>query len=298
MLKSFEQLKQKVMTNKQKRVIAVAAAADAAALSAICDAQKELGIDYVLIGDKAAVLAAGGGVGFAVDEGKIIHVDSDEAAAEAAVGLVREGAADVLMKGKLQTGTLLKAVVDKENGIRQGGLMSHIAVLESPFYHKLIFSTDGGMVTAPDLAQKRGIVENAVDFLHKLGYDMPKVAALAAVEVVNDKMPETVDAAALSALNRDGEISGCTIGGPISIDLAVSAESAKIKGFESPVAGDADIFLAPDIAAGNIMAKTLIYLGNAKMAGCVLGAKVPIILVSRGASAEEKMLSILLTVAR
>jgi len=297
MLKSFEQLKQKVMASKQKRVIAVAAAADAAALSAICDAQKELGVDYVLIGDKAAVLAAAGGVGFAVDESKIIHADSDEAAAKAAVALVRDGKADVLMKGKLQTGTLLKAVVDKERGIRQGGLMSHVAVLESPFYHKLIFVTDGGMVTAPDLGQKRGIAENAVRFLHQLGYETPKVAALAAVETVNDKMPETVDAAALTRLQRDGEIAGCVIDGPLSIDLAVSAASAKIKGFESPVAGDADIFLAPDIAAGNIMAKTLIYLGGAKMAGCVLGAKVPIILVSRGASAEEKMLSILLTMA-
>jgi len=298
MLTSFEHLKQKVVANKPKFVIAVAAAADAAALSAICDAERELGVDYVLIGDKAAIIAAAGGVGFAVDESKIIQADSDEVAAEIAVGLVRNDRADVLMKGKLQTGVLMKAVVDKENGIRRGGLMSHLAVLESPFYHKLIFVTDGGMVPTPDLAQKRGIAENAVGFLRQLGYSTPKVAALAAVETVSDKMQETVDAAALAALNRDGEIGGCVIDGPISIDLAVSAESAKIKGFESPVAGDADIFLAPGIAAGNIMAKTLIYLGNAKMAGCVLGAKVPIILVSRGASAEEKMLSILLAVAR
>jgi len=297
LLLSFDALKEKVKARAQKRVIAVAAAADTAALAAIADAEKELGVDYVLIGDKAAILAEADSVGFAVSHTKIIEADSDETAAETAVGLVREGRADILMKGKLQTGALLKAVVDKSAGIRQGGLMSHVAVLESPFYHKLIFVTDGGMVTAPGLEQKRGIAENAVRFLHQLGYETPKVAALTAVEVVNDKMPETVDAAALAQLQRDGEMMGCIIDGPLSIDLAVSAESAKIKGFASDVAGDADIFLAPDIAAGNIMAKTLIYLGGAKMAGCVLGAKAPIILVSRGASAEEKMLSILLTMA-
>jgi phosphate butyryltransferase len=192
---------------------------------------------------------------------------------------------------------LLKAVVDKENGIRRGGLMSHVAVLESPNYHKLMFITDGGMVTGPNLEQKKAIMENCVKFVCQLGYEMPKAAALAAVEVINEKMPETVDAGELTRMNREGEIEGCIVEGPLSFDLAISEESARIKGFKSQIAGDVDIFLAPDMATGNIVAKSLIYLGNAKMAGCILGAKVPIILVSRGASAEEKMLSILLTMA-
>ena len=297
MLKNFEALKQRVLAAKTQKIIALACAEDDASLEAIRDAVTELGLGYILIGDAAKIKETAAKVGFDIDASKIVAADTPENAAEIAVGLVRDGKADILMKGKLQTGTLLKAVVDKENGIRTGGLMSHIAVLESPHYHKLIYTTDGGMVTAPDLEQKRGIIENSVSFLRALGYDMPKVAALAAVEVVNVKMPETVDAADLTKLNQDGEIADCIIEGPLSFDIAISAESAKIKGATSQIAGDTDIFLSPDIATANIMSKALIYLGQAKMAGCVLGAKAPIVLVSRGASSEEKMLSILLTMA-
>ena len=293
MLKNFEDLKARVLASAKAKVIALAAAEDAAALEAIRDAESELGLDYLLVGETDKILSAAQEANFAVDDAKIVHADSHEAAAKTAVGLVKEGRAHVLMKGKLATGTLLKAVVDKEGGIRTGGLMSHLAVLSSPNYHKLIFTTDGGMVTAPDFAQKRGIVENSVGFLRGLGYEMPKVAALAAVEVVNEKMPETVHAAELAKCGIDG----CIIEGPLSFDIAISTESAKIKGSQSQIAGDTDIFLAPDIAAANIMSKALIYLGNAKMAGCVLGASAPIVLVSRGAGAEEKMLSILLTMA-
>ena len=175
--------------------------------------------------------------------------------------------------------------------------MSHLAVLECPEYHKLIYITDGGMVTNPDTEQKKSILFNAVGFLHKIGYDMPKVAVLAAVETINEKMPETVEAAQLAAWNRSGEITGCHVEGPVSFDLAVSLESAKIKGADIKLAGETDLLLVPDIAAGNIMGKALLYLGGAKMAGCILGAKVPIVLTSRGASAEEKFLSFLLCMA-
>ena len=297
MLKNFAELERKVLASKDKRVIALACAADEHSLEAIRDARRVLGVEYVLIGDKDAIVQAAEKVGFAVDDDKIIHADTAEEAAQTAVSLIREGKADILMKGQLPTATLLKAVVDKEHGIRQGGLMSHVAVLESPNYHKLMFITDGGMVTNPGLEQKKAILENCVRFVRQLGYDMPKAAVLAAVEVINEKMPETVDAGNLARMNKEGEIEGCLVDGPLSFDLAISEESARIKGVKSCMAGDADIFIAPEMATGNILAKSLIYLGDAKMAGCVLGAKAPIILVSRGASAEEKMLSILLTMA-
>ncbi|MCL2573053.1 MAG: bifunctional enoyl-CoA hydratase/phosphate acetyltransferase [Defluviitaleaceae bacterium] len=297
MLKNFEELKGKVLKIKEKKVIALACAADAASLEALRDAEKELGVDYLLIGDAAAILDVAGKVGFDIDQEKILQADDEVTAAEMAVTLVCEGRADILMKGKMQTASLLKAVVDKEKGIRTGGLMSHMAVLECPAYHKLIYITDGGMVTQPDAEQKRGILMNSVDFLRQMGYEMPKAAVLAAVEAVNPKMQETVDAAALAEANAKGELAGCIVEGPLSFDLAISAESAKTKGVESHVAGDVDIFIAPEMATGNILAKSLIYLAGAKMAGCILGAKAPIIVVSRGAGAEEKMLSILLTMA-
>ncbi|MCL2397811.1 MAG: bifunctional enoyl-CoA hydratase/phosphate acetyltransferase [Defluviitaleaceae bacterium] len=297
MLKSFGELKAKVLAAGQKKVIALASAADEASLEAIRDAQQALGVECLFIGDNDSIIAMAEKVGLDIKSDNIIHTNSHQQAAELAVGLVRDGKADVLMKGQLPTGTLLKAVVDKDRGIRTGGLMSHVAVLESPSYHKLMFITDGGMVTGPNLEQKQAILDNCVTFAAGLGYNMPKVAVLAAVETVNDKMPETVDAGRLAEMNRAGEIGGGIIEGPLSFDLAISAESAKIKGFTSQVAGDSDIFLAPDIATGNILSKALIYLGGAKMAGCVLGAAAPIILVSRGASAEEKMLSILLAMA-
>jgi len=296
-LKNFDELRNKVLANKKKKVIALACAADAASLEALCDAEREFGVNYLLIGDKVAISEAARKVNFAFDEEKIVQADDEATAAEMAVNFVREGKADILMKGKMQTATLLKVVVDKEKGIRTGGLMSHMAVLECPAYKKLIYITDGGMVTRPDLEQKKAILQNSVDFLRRIGYDIPKAAALAAVEAVNEKMQETVDADALAQANASGEIANCIVEGPLSFDLAISAESAKTKGVESRVSGDADIFLLPDIASGNIMAKVLIYLGSAKMAGCILGAAAPIIVVSRGAGAEEKMLSILLTMA-
>ena len=297
MLKSFDELRTKVMQIKEKKVIALACAADGASLEALRDASHELGVDYLLIGDVDDVLEAAGKANFDIARKKIVQADDEAIAAEIAVSLVREGRADILMKGKMQTSALLKAVVDKEKGIRTGGLMSHLAVLECSAYHKLMYITDGGMVTRPDLEQKRAILQNSVDFLRQMCYDAPKAAVLAAVEAVNLKMQETVDAAALAEANGVGEIMNCIVEGPLSFDLAISAESAKTKGFQSRVAGDADIFLLPDIAAGNILAKALIYLAGAKMAGCILGAKAPIIVVSRGAGAEEKMLSILLTMA-
>ena len=293
MLKDFNALRD-ILGNNAKKTIAVAAAQDEHTLEAVFDAAKEFGVDYILTGNKNEILAVCAKLEQTIDESKIIDTEGDEEAAKAAVSLIRDKKSDILMKGKLQTATLLKAVLNKEWGIRAGSVMSHMAVLECPKHDRLLFMSDGGMIPYPDLEQKRGILENGVSFMRSLGYEKPNVAALAAVETVSDKMPETVDAAELTKLNATGEISGCIVEGPLSFDLAISSEAAEIKGIKGQVSGKTDMLLMPNISTGNIMSKALLYLGGAKMAGCVLGAKVPIVLVSRGATAEEKRLSILL----
>jgi phosphate butyryltransferase len=296
MLKNFDELK-KMASGKGEKTIAVAAAEDLHTIEALKELAEQMPVRLLLVGDRPAISALCAQVGLQVDAANIIDAQGEEDSAAKAVALAAAGKADVLMKGKLQTAALLKAVLNKETGIRSGALMSHLAVLESPAYHKLLFVTDGGMNPAPDAAQKKSILENTVSFMHKLGYSCPNVAALAAVETVSDKMSETIDAAQLTRLNADGEISGCLVEGPLSFDLAKSRESAKIKGVDVKMAGEVDVLLAPNITAGNCLSKALIYLGGAKMAGCVLGAKAPIVLTSRGASAEEKFLSFLLTMA-
>lgn len=294
MFENFSALKNYALS-KTPKTIAVAAAEDVHSLEAIRDAVSKLRINYKLVGDFQKIVQISKEIGFDVDTEAIVPTDSDEQAAIKAVALIRENSAEVLMKGKLQTSTLLKAVLSKESGICSGGLLSHLAVLEVPTYPKLMFITDGGMNISPDLTQKKEIVDNSVNFLKKIGYNCPYVAALAAVETVNDKMPETLDAHELVLMNKKGDIKDCLIEGPLSFDLALSPESAAIKGFDSKVSGEVDLFLVPNISTGNIMSKALIYLARAKMAGCILGASAPIVLVSRGASAEEKLLSILLT---
>lgn len=296
MYANFEALKTRILQGETRR-IAVAAAQDAHSLEAIRDAEALLGARYFLIGDAEKIQAVAAQIDFLVKPACIVPAEDDTDAAAKAVALVREGRADALMKGKLPTATLLKAVLHKETGIRSGGLVSHLCVMECPSYHKLLFLTDGGINPHPTLPQKQAILENALGFLHAIGYENPKVAALCAVESVSDKMPETQDAAALAQMHRDGDITGCVLEGPLSFDLAISRESAAIKGVESQVSEDVDLLLVPEISTGNVMSKALQYLGGAKMAGCVLGAKAPIVLVSRGASAEEKLLSVMLALA-
>ena len=227
-----------------------------------------------------------------------IHDEPDLAeAARKAVALVRSGEADFLMKGKLDTSVLLKAVVNKETGLGKGGVMSHFTAFEIPTYHKLLMPVDGGMVTYPTLEQKKAIIENTVGALRAMGYDCPKVGVLACVEKLNPKMPETVEGDALKQMNQRGELTGCVVEGPISYDCAVSREIAAFKGFESPCAGDCDVLVAPNIHAGNIMGKMLTVTCKAKMAGFIVGARCPIVMTSRGSSAEEKYLSIVISAA-
>ncbi len=296
-IKNFDELIRKVANYKEKKKVAVVAAHDEHTLEAVFKAKEDGVVEPILIGRKDKIKEILDKHNFALSDEFIIDIEDESQAAYKAVELVNENKANSIMKGKIQTADLLKAVVDKERGIRTGRLMTHFAVLEVPTYHKLLAITDGGMVMYPTLEQKKGIIQNAVDVLLSLGYEKPKVAVLAAVEKVNPKMPETVDAAELKKMAESGEITNCIVEGPISYDIAMNRESAEIKGFDSPVVEDVDVLIPPNIATGNILAKALIYSGNAKMAGIIVGAKVPIILTSRGSSSEEKYLSIVLATA-
>jgi len=293
MYKNFLELGKKRTTPK---TIVVAAAHDSHTLEAVYNAAGKFHFHYILVGDREKIISASSQLGVSLDPDIIVEVKDDAGCARTAVDLVTTGSGDVLMKGILETGTLLKAVLDKNSGIRSTGTLSHLAILEVPGYHKLIGITDGGMIPNPDFSQKADIVKNAVAFFRGLGYECPKIAALCASETVTGKMQETVDAQKLQAICNDGGFGDCLLEGPLSFDITVSREAASIKGFSSEISGDADILLVPNISAGNILAKGLIYWANAKMAGIVLGATVPIILASRAASPEEKLLSIMISI--
>ena len=297
MIRSFAELERSLKTRKLSARIAVVCAHEEHTLEAVFQAVKQGFVLPILIGDAPKIAELLQKHQLAGENVEIIAETDESKAAEKAVQLVNDGAAQLIMKGLIQTKNLLKAVVNKENGLGLGGVMSHIAVNEVSNYHKLLLTTDGGMVMYPNLEQKKAIIENAVQILHKLGYQQPKVGVLAAVEKVNPKMPETVDAQQLSEMNKAGLIRNCLVEGPISYDLCLSKESAAIKNYQSPITGEVDILAVPDIAVGNILGKALIYSAQAKMAGIIAGAKVPIILTSRGASVEEKYLSIVLAAA-
>ncbi len=295
-ISGFQELKTRLLHLPPKPAV-VAAAHDEHTLQAIFTAQRDGLIDPLLVGRREQILAIARQLGQPLSPDRIIEADTEEACAQRAVSLIREGEGQMLIKGLLQTASLLKAAVQTGTGIRAREVMSHVAILDVPRYHKLLFDTDGGMVVAPTLEQKRHILKNAVEFCYFLGYDQPKVAALCAVEVVNPHMPETQDAAALKEAGARGDFGPCLVEGPISLDLATDIKSAQIKGYQSPVAGDADILLCPSIAAGNLLGKALYGLAGGQMAGVVLGATVPITINSRGATPEEKYSSILICAA-
>lgn len=224
----------------------------------------------------------------------IVHEEDDSLAIKKAIELVRTERADVLMKGLVETSSLMKEVLKKENDFRTGRKLSHLALFELPTYHKLLFVTDAALNIAPDVSVKKDIIQNSISALKNFGIEEPKVAMLCAKEKVTDSMPVTLEYKELKEMWERGEIEGGIVDGPFALDNAVSEESAKIKGIVSPVAGDADILLCPDIEAGNILYKSLSCLGNARNGGIVLGAKKPIILTSRADSKESKIISILL----
>lgn len=282
-----------------RKKIAVAAAQEASVLEAVVDAWKAGIAEPILVGDpeliEKARHEANGGKGLDLSAFQIVPVKDLYASAAKAVELVRNGEDAFLMKGIIDTSLLLKAALNKETGINAGRLASHVAVMEVPTYHKLFVVTDAALNIAPDLPALIDIIASAVKVSNALGVATPKVAMLAAVEKVNpDKMPCTVTASILTQMNRRGQIKGCIIDGPLALDNAISAESARIKKIVSDVAGDADILVAPDIEAGNILYKCLLDLAQAKGAGIVMGAAKPIVLTSRADTAETKLASIAL----
>jgi len=295
--KNFKELIEKIQNDKSKKRVVVVVAQDEHTLQAVFKAKKDGIVEPILIGDKVKIKEVLQHLNESIDDEAIINVDGDAAAAIKAVELICENKADFIMKGKIQTADLLRAVVNKEKGLRTGSVMSHIAIFEVPTYHKLLAVTDGGMMMYPNLNDKKQIIENAVNAFIAMGYEKPKVAVLTAVESVNPKMPETVDADMLKKMNKNGDIKDCIIEGPISYDLVMNKQSAKIKGFDSPVTEDTDILVVPNITTGNILGKSLIFSAGAKMAGFIVGAKVPIVLTSRGSTAEEKYLSLVLSAA-
>jgi phosphate butyryltransferase len=276
-----------------RKRVAVAAAQEASALEAAVDAWANGLAEPLLIGDVAAIEAVAAELGIDIARFERIQAKDPTAAAAEAVRLVRMGDADVLMKGIVDTSTLLKAAFNKETGINAGTRASHVAVMEISSYHKFLFVTDAAINIAPDVAAKLDIIANAVRAARSLGAVLPKVALLAAVEKVNyEKMPCTVDAAIIAQMGRRGQLGGCIVDGPLALDNAISEESARIKNISSEVAGDADILVAPDIEAGNILYKCLLDLCGAKGAGIVMGAAAPIVLTSRADGAETKLASI------
>jgi phosphate butyryltransferase len=296
-IKNFAELIDKVKGMPEMKRMVIAAAGEEHTLQAAFHARREGICRPILVGDAAKIREILKELNEEVPEEDIYDAPDPEAAAAKAVELVREGKGDFLMKGYLDTKVILKAVVNKETGLGQGRLMSHFTMFEVPGYHKIIVAVDGGMVTYPDLQMKKEIILNTIDVLHAYGYDNPKVGVLACVEKVNPKMPETLDADELAKMNKSGEISGCIVEGPISYDCAMSKEIADFKGYESQIAGDVDVLIVPNIHAGNILGKVYTVTCNAKMAGFIVGAKCPIVLTSRGSSAEEKYMSIVVSAA-
>lgn len=290
MIRNYLDLEDRLRTQGEKPVLGVVCGHDMHSLEAVKHALDRDLIEVVLVGIEQKIRGLMKELELADDAVTIVDCVGDRETAELAVQMVREKKLDFLMKGKIQTRDFLKAVVNSETGIKKRDILSMVMMIEMPSYHKVLAVTDGGMMIRPNLEEKVAILENAVDLFHSLGYERPKVGALAAVEVVNPKMQETVDADAIKKMN----LPGCFVEGPIAYDLAFSKESAEIKGFESEIVEDADILLVPDIASGNILSKALIYSAGGKMAGTVLGAEVPIVLTSRGSSAYEKYNSIVL----
>lgn len=294
MSKGFDELLEKVKSCSTKK-LAVCVAQDDAVLEAV-KAAKEQGIaDAILVGDADKINEVAASINMDVSECEIIDVKDVTEASLTAVKLVHDGKADMYMKGLIDTKGFLKSVLDKEVGLRTGKPLSHVALFEIEGYEKMFFLTDVAFIPYPSLEDKAGIIRNTVEVAKACGIECPKVAPLAAVEVVNPKMPATVEAAELTKMNEEGEITGCIVDGPLSMDLAIDPEAARHKGATGrKIVGDADILLFPDIHAGNITYKTLVHTANVKN-GCILtGTKAPVILTSRSDSFETKVNSIAL----
>ncbi|MHC0035993.1 phosphate butyryltransferase [Pseudoneobacillus sp. C159] len=284
-------------TQQKNKTVAVAAAEDEEVLEAVAAAAKKKLANFILYGTKEKISSL-----IALNHPELINHSAIEIrnapssliAAENAVKAVSQLKADVLMKGNIPTALILKAVLNKEYGLRTGNVLSHVAVFEVEGFEQFIILTDAAMNIAPDLDQKAQIVKNAVSIALKIGVTNPKVAPLAAVEVINPAMQATLDAAALMLMNKRGQIKDCVIDGPLALDNAISAIAAEHKGIQSEVAGQADILLVPTIEVGNALYKSLVYFARAKVGAVIAGAKAPIVLTSRADTAESKLYSLAL----
>src|SRR6187401_651074 len=263
---------------------------ETALAGAVQDGQQGL-IRPILVGPETKIREVAKANGISLGQLRIVDAPHSHASAAKAVELVRQGKAELLMKGSLHSDELLGAVLAKETGLRTSRRLSHVFLMDVPTYHKVLIVTDAAINIAPTLEDKMDICQNAIDLARTFGVERPKVAILAAVETVNSKMPATLDAAALCMMAARGQIEGGLLDGPLAFDNAISREAAKIKGITSEVAGDPDILLAPDLEAGNMVAKQLSFLANADSAGLVLGARVPAILTSRADSLRSRIAS-------
>lgn len=264
---------------------------DALSLQAALEAAQAELIEPVLVGPRERILRVAEAAGLAIDHCRIEHAPHSHAAAARAVALARAGEVAALVKGALHTDELMAEVVDRESGLRTERRVSHVFALDVPRYPKLLLLTDGALNITPDLLDKRDIVQNAIDLAHAIGIALPQVAILSAVETVNPRIVSTIDAAALCKMRDRGQITGGTLEGPLAFDNAVSVTAAAIKGIESPVAGQADILVVPDLMTGNMLAKQMVYLGGASSGGVVLGARVPIALTSRADTVQARVMS-------
>lgn len=293
MSKNFDDLLTKLKVIKTKK-LSVAVAQDEPVLEAV-KAAKDRGIaDAILVGDKSKIEEIAIRIDMDLSEFEIIHEEDAKKAALLAIKLVSSGAADMVMKGLVDTATFLRSVLNKEVGLRTGNLMSHVSVFEIEGIDRLILLTDAAFNTYPDLKQKVQIINNSVMVAKACGIQEPKVAPVCAVEVVNPDMPATIDAALLSKMSDRGQIKGCIVDGPLALDNALSEEAAKHKGITGPVAGKADILLLPNIDVANVMYKSLTYTAKSKNGGILVGTSAPVILTSRADSFETKVYSIAL----
>ena len=294
MSRNFEELLSSLVNCEMKKV-AVAVAQDSAVLEAVIEAKKRNIADAILVGDEAKIKEVAQEIGADISDFEIINEPDMLEAATKAVSLVHDGKADMYMKGLIDSKNFLKSVLNREVGLRTDKTLSHVCVFEIEGYDRLFFLTDVAFIPYPDLDTKVQIIKNTVEVAQACGIAVPKVAPLAAVEVVNPKMPVTVEAAELTKMNEEGKITGCIVDGPLSMDLAIDPEAAKHKGATNrKIVGDADILLFPDIHAGNLTYKTLVHTTKVKN-GCILtGTKAPVILTSRSDSFETKVNSIAL----
>jgi len=296
MLKTYAEIFARVQLRPHRKRISVAMADDPSVLAALKDVEQKGIAESILIGNPTRIQALAEELHFPVSENQIVPAVEDQEIAALAVEQIRKGRADILMKGHIATPILMKAVLDRDKGLRKGDVLSHVAVAEIPTYPKFLIMGDGGINITPDLEAKKAILNNMLQVSQKLQIARPKVAVLCPIEKVNPKIPETIDAAELQKLAEAGQFGNIILEGPIAMDVALSAEAAAKKGIKSAIAGQTDVLLVPNITCGNALIKILMCLTESRVGGLVVGATVPIILLSRSDNPEEKFDSILLAI--